>query len=117
MAVLREALTQEGVPYVFGGDTPSGGFDCSGIVYWAALQVGISSMPRDTFEMLAQGVSSGLLVQVSDPQQGDLAFFGDDHVEIYIQPGETFGAQQPGTDVGYHAYGGGYEPTAYYEIT
>jgi cell wall-associated NlpC family hydrolase len=105
----------EGVPYVYGGDSPSG-FDCSGLVYWAALQIGVSSMPRDTYEMLAQGVSSGLLTPVSTPSYGDLAFFGSGHVEFYVKPGETFGAQQPGTTVGYHSYNGYYEPTEYYAI-
>lgn len=114
--LLDKALSMTGVPYVYGGDTPSG-FDCSGLVYWAALQLGISSMPRDTYEMLAQGVSSGLLVQVAAPEYGDLAFFGSGHVEFYVKPGETFGAQQPGTDVGYHSYGYGYVPTAFYRVT
>jgi cell wall-associated NlpC family hydrolase len=106
----------QGVPYVYGGDTPSG-FDCSGLVYWAALQIGISSMPRDTFGMLAQGVASGLLVQTSYPSYGDLAFFGSGHVEFYVHAGETFGAQNSGTLVGYHSYGSGYVPTMFFRIT
>jgi cell wall-associated NlpC family hydrolase len=113
--LLAKALTMQGVPYVYGGATP-GGFDCSGLVYWAAQQLGIS-MPRDTYSMLAQGVSSGLLVQVAAPEYGDLAFFGSGHVEFWIRDGETFGAQSPGTAVGYHGYGYGYVPTAFYRIT
>jgi cell wall-associated NlpC family hydrolase len=113
--LLNKALSMQGVPYVYGGDTP-GGFDCSGLVYWAAQQFGIS-MPRDTYSMLAQGVSSGLLVQVSEPSYGDLAFFGSGHVEFYVHAGETFGAQSPGTVVGYHPYGGGYAPSAFYRVT
>jgi cell wall-associated NlpC family hydrolase len=105
-----------GVPYVYGGDTP-GGFDCSGLVYWAAQQLGISGMPRDTYGMLAQGVSSGLLVQVAAPEYGDLAFFGSGHVEFYVKPGETFGSQQPGTAVGFHSYGDGYAPSEYFRVT
>src|SRR6185437_5654137 len=104
--VLAKAETLTGVPYVYGGDTPSG-VDCSGLVYWAAQQLGITGMPRDTYEMLAQGVSSGVLVSTSNPQTGDHAFFGSGHVEFYIKQGETFGAQQPGTAVGYHSYGYG----------
>jgi cell wall-associated NlpC family hydrolase len=106
----------EGVPYVYGGDSPSG-FDCSGLIYWAALQLGINSMPRDTFEMLSQGVSYGLLVQTSSPSYGDLAFFGTGHVELYVKDGETFGAQHTGTNVGYHPYGPGYGPTAFYRVS
>ena len=114
--LLAEAETQQGVPYVYGGDTP-GGFDCSGLIYWAALRIGIASMPRDTFEMLNQGVSSGLLVQTGDPQPGDLAFFGSGHVELYVSPGNFFGAQQTGTLIGFHDYGTGYVPTAYYYVS
>jgi hypothetical protein len=73
-------------------------------------------MPRDTYSMLGQGVASGLLVQTTNPQLGDLAFFGSGHVEFYIKPGETFGAQQPGTSVGYHSYGYGYAPTEFFQI-
>ena len=107
-----------GVPYAWGGDTPAG-FDCSGLVYWAAQQLGITAMPRDTYEMLSQGVSSGLLVAAGSPEPGDLAFFGSGHVEFWVRPGETFGAQQPGTVVGYHSYDAayGYAPTAYYRVT
>lgn len=114
--LLAEAEGEQGVPYVYGGDTPAG-FDCSGLIYWSALRLGISSMPRDTYEMLGQGVSSGLLVLTSNPQPGDLAFFGSSHVELYVHAGETFGAQQPGTDVGFHPYGTGYAPTAFYRVT
>jgi cell wall-associated NlpC family hydrolase len=113
--LLAEAETQQGTPYVWGGAAP-GGFDCSGLVYWAALRIGISNMPRDTYSMLGQGVSSGLLIPTSNPQPGDLAFFGSGHVELYVKPGETFGAQQPGTVVGFHPYGGGWVPTAFYAI-
>lgn len=114
--LLDKALTMAGVPYVYGGDSPSG-FDCSGLVYWSALQLGINSMPRDTYGMLAQGVASGLLVETSTPEYGDLAFFGSGHVEFYVHSGETFGAQQPGTNVGYHTYGYGYVPSEFFRIT
>lgn len=111
--LLAKAETQAGVPYVYGGDTPSG-FDCSGLIYWAAQQIGLTGMPRDTYEMLGQGVSSGVLVPVTSPEPGDLAFFGTGHVELYVSSGRFFGAQQPGTVVGFHDYGTGYVPTAYY---
>jgi cell wall-associated NlpC family hydrolase len=67
--------------------------------------------------MLGQGVSSGLLVPTGNPQPGDLAFFGSGHVELYVSPGVFFGAQQTGTQVGFHNYGAYYPPTAYYSIT
>lgn len=113
--LLAEAEREQGVPYAYGGASP-GGFDCSGLIYWSANQLGIKGMPRDTYSMLGQGVSSGLLVAVSHPEPGDLAFFGSGHVELYIKSGETFGAQKPGTSVGFHTYGYGYVPTAFYRV-
>ncbi len=111
--LLAEAETQQGTPYVFGGDAP-GGFDCSGLVYWAAQRLGIAGMPRDTFEMLA--AAGSVLVPVSSPRPGDLAFFGSGHVELYVSSGRFFGAQQTGTLVGFHDYGSYYLPTAYYGV-
>lgn len=111
--LLATAETMQGTPYVYGGDSP-GGFDCSGLVYWAAQRIGIGTMPRDTFEMLA--AVGPVLIPVSHPQAGDLAFFGSGHVELYVSPGRFFGAQQTGTLVGFHNYGGFYTPTAYYAV-
>jgi cell wall-associated NlpC family hydrolase len=89
------------------------------LIYWAAEQIGITNMPRDTYEMLGQGVSSGLLVPTSNPQPGDLAFFGSGHVELVTSESDTtFGAQQPGTSVGFNKYNPPYyEPTAYYYVS
>jgi cell wall-associated NlpC family hydrolase len=108
----------KGVPYVYGGDTPAG-FDCSGLVYWASQQLGITGMPRDTYEMLSTGVANGTLIPTSNPQPGDLAFFGSGHVEFVTSIHDTtFGAQQSGTLVGFNPYNPpGYAPTAYYVIT
>jgi peptidoglycan DL-endopeptidase CwlO len=44
---VAEAETQIGVPYVWGGETPRVGFDCSGLVQWAWGRAGIS-IPRTT---------------------------------------------------------------------
>ena len=53
------ALGEQGVPYVFGGSSPSG-FDCSGLVMWAYGQLGIS-LPHYTGSLWNSGthVSSG----------------------------------------------------------
>jgi cell wall-associated NlpC family hydrolase len=112
--LLAKAETQAGTPYVWGGAAP-GGFDCSGLIYWAAMALGVQNMPRDTYSMLA--AAGGLLVQTDTPEPGDLAFFGSEHVELYVSPGVFFGAQQTGTLVGFHDYGTGYVPTAYYYVS
>ncbi len=107
------ARTRAGDPYVYGDAGPSA-FDCSGLVQWAYRQAGIS-LPRDTFEMLA-AVASGLLIPESTPRKGDLAFFGTGHVELFVRPGHTFGAQQSGTPVWWHPYSGWWHPTMWFRV-
>ena len=40
-AAVRNALTQQGVPYAWGGTTPGVGLDCSGLTQWAYGQAGV----------------------------------------------------------------------------
>lgn len=48
-AVIAAAMTQLGVPYVWGAETPGVGFDCSGLVQWAFAQAGTRSpAPRSS---------------------------------------------------------------------
>ena len=79
------ALSQIGTPYVWGGETPGVGFDCSGLVQAAYAVAGVS-LPRvaqdqyDTTPKLAPGA---VLVP------GDLVFFGGgpnsiEHVGLYV---------------------------------
>ena len=86
-----------GVPYVYGGSSPSG-FDCSGFTSWVYRQAGIS-IPRTASQQQASAT------RVSTPQPGDLVFFGYPayHVGIYVSPGRMVDAQRPGTVVGYHS--------------
>jgi peptidoglycan DL-endopeptidase CwlO len=113
--ILDEAETRTGDWYVYGGSGPYV-FDCSGLVYWASHRLGVN-MPRTTYGMLTQGVSSGLLYQVSNPQRGDLAFYGTGHVEfVTIWSHTTFGAQATGTRVGWHTWNAYWHPTMYFRI-
>ncbi len=43
--IIQLAIQELGVPYLYGGDTPSG-FDCSGLVYWIYTQLGYKNFPR-----------------------------------------------------------------------
>jgi cell wall-associated NlpC family hydrolase len=88
------ALRYLGVPYVWGGASPSG-FDCSGLVMYVYAQLGIS-LPHYT---VAQW-SATLPISMSEIQPGDLLFFdGLGHVGIYIGNGEFVHAPHTGTVV------------------
>jgi len=104
------ARTQYGKPYLWGGTGPNG-YDCSGLVMEAYKHAGIN-LPRTTYEMLA----SPLLVRVSVPQKGDLAFYGSGHVELYAHGDFTFGAHSAGTIIGWIEFGPWWHPTAYYRV-
>lgn len=96
-SLISNAAQFIGVPYVWGGSTPSG-FDCSGLVAYAANMAGIS-LPRRSEEQS----QVGSYVSVSDLQAGDLVFWvreGDvSHVGIYIGGGQYIHAPQPGENV------------------
>ena len=80
-----------GVPYVFGGESPSG-FDCSGLVAYVYAQVGIR-LPHSS---MLQG-HMGTRVSVANAQSGDVVVFnGGSHVGIYIGGGEMIDAPYPG---------------------
>jgi peptidoglycan DL-endopeptidase CwlO len=110
--VWRYALAQRGKPYIWGGTGP-GGFDCSGLVYSAYRAAGIA-LPRTTYEMLA----SSRLIRISKSQarQGDLAFFGTGHVELYVSGSLTYGAQRSGTVIGFHQMNSFWHPTMYFRV-
>lgn len=68
-AVLAAARSVLGTPYVWGGASPSAGFDCSGLVQWAYRQAGIN-LPRTT----AEQIRSGIAVDPYELRPGDLVF-------------------------------------------
>jgi cell wall-associated NlpC family hydrolase len=88
------ALRYLGVPYVWGGSSPSG-FDCSGLVMYVYAQLGIS-LPHYT---VAQW-NATLPISSSQMQPGDLVFFnGLGHVGIYIGNGQFVNAPHTGSVV------------------
>lgn len=89
--VVGIAMQYLGVPYVWGGASPSG-FDCSGLVMYVYAQVGVS-LPHYTGAQWQMGVP----VAYGDLQPGDLVFFdGLGHVGIYIGGGEFIHAPHTG---------------------
>jgi len=106
--VVGIALSQVGVPYVWGGASPSG-FDCSGLVMWAYAQVGIS-LPHSSYAQFTMGVP----VAKSDLQPGDLVFFdGAGHVGIYIGNGQFVEAPHTGAFVQVSNLNEGWYASAY----
>jgi cell wall-associated NlpC family hydrolase len=90
----RFALHEVGVPYVWGGESPSG-FDCSGLVRWSYLHVGID-LPHSSYALYDQGRR----VPRRGMQPGDIMFFdGLSHVGLYVGNGRMVHAPYTGTDV------------------
>jgi cell wall-associated NlpC family hydrolase len=77
-AMIDTAASMIGQPYRWGGAAP-GGFDCSGLVEYAALSAGIR-MPRTAAEQLRIGAP----VDRADLQAGDLIFMHLAHKELHV---------------------------------
>jgi cell wall-associated NlpC family hydrolase len=89
------AIREVGVPYRWGGISPAGGFDCSGLVYWAYGRLGIA-LPHSSYALYDEGRR----VTRSGMKPGDLLFFsGLGHVGIYIGRGRMVHAPHTGTTV------------------
>jgi cell wall-associated NlpC family hydrolase len=89
------AISAVGVPYRWGGISPAGGFDCSGLVDWAYGRLGIA-LPHSSYALYDQGRR----VARSRMRVGDLLFFsGRGHVGIYIGRGRMVHAPHSGTRV------------------
>ena len=91
-----------GTPYVYGGDSPRTGFDCSGFVQYVYGQQGVS-LPRTSRQMAGSGVGV-------DPSRrslavGDLMLFSQggriSHVAIYAGNGRFIHSSSSGNGVRY----------------
>lgn len=93
-SIVSIAMQYRGVPYRYGGASPSG-FDCSGFTSYVYRRAGIN-IPRTASAQAARAT------RVSSPRPGDLVFWGYPayHVAIYIGGGQVIAARHPGTVVG-----------------
>lgn len=100
-AVIAQAKRYLGVPYVWGGSTPSG-LDCSGLTQLSFRGAGIS-IPRVAN---SQYIAAPVKVPISQAQPGDLVFWSYNgngasayHVAIYLGGGKIIHAPLPGKTV------------------
>ena len=104
--VVGIAMQYLGVPYVYGGASPSG-FDCSGLVMYVFGQIGVS-LPHNA----AAQYGAGMPVSRDQLQSGDLVFFnGLGHVGIYIGGGQFIHAPHTGDVVKISSLSGWYSST------
>lgn len=90
--MIREAEKYLGMPYVWGGSSPSTGFDCSGFVCWVINNSGNGwNVGRTTANGLMDCCD---IIPLSEAEPGDLIFFqgtydtaGASHVGIYVGDG------------------------------
>jgi len=99
-ALAGAALEHLGVDYKFGGDEPDTGFDCSGLVIYAAEKSLGLKLPRRSADIARQGIA----VKQSELRKGDLVFFNTlgsrfSHVGIYLGNKEFVHAPRRGAQV------------------
>lgn len=104
-----------GYPYVYGGTTPGGGFDCSGFVYYVFNSCGYSISRSCSVQ-----AQSGIAVSRAQLQPGDILFFNNTsngsigHTGIYIGEGRFIHAANPKRGVVTDTINSGYYNTYYY---
>lgn len=104
-AAVAQAMLLINTPYTYGGNTPRGGFDCSGLAAYvfgqvAAGQPAARRLPRTT----AQWAAVSVPVDEAHLQRGDLVFFNTSgaafsHMGIYVGQGQFVHAPSTGGTV------------------
>lgn len=91
-SIYNSALSLQGVPYVYGGDSPAG-FDCSGYIMYVFAMHGIA-LPHSSAGQAAMGTA----ISEADAQLGDLVIM-DGHDGFWAGPGLILHAPYPGAGV------------------
>ena len=94
------AISLVGTPYRYGGNTPDGGFDCSGLVNYVYRDMLDLRLPRSSHELAA---FQGPKISLQGLTAADLVFFGSagnvSHVGIYVGEGRFVHAPTTGGTV------------------
>jgi cell wall-associated NlpC family hydrolase len=85
---VRNALTQLGVRYEYGAESPGKAFDCSGLTQWAYGKAG-KDIPR-----VSRDQDVGASISRGDVQPGDLAVWSG-HVAMIVGDGKMIEAGSP----------------------
>ena len=98
--VLMNAMGLLGVPYVFGGNSPSSGLDCSGFIKYVFQKSMNVNLPRTAAAMAKTGQS----IDKDNLKPGDLVFFNtrgfaNSHVGLYIGNNKFMHAPRTGKTV------------------
>ena len=99
--VLFRAMALVGTPYRWGGNTPTGGFDCSGLVEYIYRNAANIELPHSSRDMAS--VNGPRIKRMDDLVSGDLVFFGSgrsiSHVGVYVGKGRFVHAPNSGGTV------------------
>jgi len=102
--IIAIAKRYFGVPYVWGGASPSG-FDCSGLTMYCYAQIGVNLYHGATMQQRASSP-----VALTDMRPGDLIFFGNasfsHHVAIFVGGTTCIEAPHTGDVVRYGTWTG-----------
>jgi cell wall-associated NlpC family hydrolase len=103
ITAVQAAREQIGQPYVSGGESRAeGGFDCSGLTYYAWKQAGVA-LPRSSSAQYSWSTK----IKKADLQPGDFVFYSSSrsasnitHVALYAGNGKIIQARKPGVPAG-----------------
>lgn len=98
--MLARTMLVVNTPYTYGGNSPEGGFDCSGLIQWAVGGITEARLPRTT----SQWAQVSNPVDGRDLQRGDFVFFNTlggrySHMGIFVGNGQFVHAPSSGGTV------------------